>query len=432
MDKDSVTDVDGVGILGSIDSTFINKERPSIVDAVVEVPVGNTAIVATSEVTVTNPIITTMVSTTTTGTSTSTSTTANPINTMAAQYSVPVKSEYVLPERPSSLPSTQRFLNEPKNDDMSSNNKTNSDDRRDNNSNNNDRSQQPSNRKQRGKQNKKRPRDVKISDDHKICRAILRGEPCPYVTTTTTVLADGTTTRTTTNSTCRYIHDLSIYLQTRPPDIQPGTVSIDGTTTATTTITTETPNVTCPIYQLYQYCPYGIMCRFGTCHIDMKTGQNINNNNSNEVTTGSSSGFDRNVCNILSNTLQTSLRKNTYPFQCQRRKHERAVTTPKVNETIDDHSKTNDTASRVETGQEGTSMSATVDTACTNVAADVTSGVDEVKETKLETKMTSKVDDTIIVDHQNTTSHGSTTGRTGNNNYSAYPTKTRKLVDFAI
>ena len=162
-------------MLGSNDT--INTLRPSIIDANIAAP----------EVTVaaTNPILTVSSTTDTTTATAAATTTANPTTTTAAQYSVPVKSEYILPERPSSLPSTQRFLNESKNENISSSDKTTngSNDRRDN---NNERSQQqePRNRKQRGKQNKKRPRDVKISDEHKICRAILRGEPCPYVTTT--------------------------------------------------------------------------------------------------------------------------------------------------------------------------------------------------------------------------------------------------------
>ena len=58
------------------------------------------------------------------------------------------------------------------------------------------------------------------------------------------------------------------------------------------------PTTSCchPIYQVYQYCPYGIMCRFGSCSIDMMTGRNIlKNHGTVEVGATSSVVHDQSV-----------------------------------------------------------------------------------------------------------------------------------------
>ena len=404
----AATTVDGIPKLDGVDSS--GTTRRSIEESATVGVVGNSTAAAVA-------VVTTHPTTNSTTNVTNTSTSVENHSTSSALYSVPVKSEYILPERPSSLPSTQRIImNEPKTD-------VNADDpRRDNRS---QQQQEPRGRKNRGKQNKKRPRDVKISDDHKICRAILRGEPCPYVTTTTTAAAagDGSTTPvTTTTNTCRYIHDLSIYLQTRPPDIEPITsVSIDGTLTITNS--KQEDDVTCPIYQLYQYCPYGIMCRFGSCHIDRTTGQNIKQENG-----ASSAVLDQNVCNLLSNTLQVSLRKNTYPFQCQRRKHERATAVPIAT--------SNDTTTKVDsstpngrsTNEEQQVPDGTTEESTTATNIDDTTMVDS---TAIQKVTTSKSEADVSSNLVDTKTIHSMKPSNGNTNYSAYPTKTRKLIDFA-
>ena len=131
-------------------------------------------------------------------------------------------------------------------------------------------------KKNRGR-NKKRSRDVNITDDFKVCLAILRGEECSF--------GEGK---------CRFSHDLKAYLATRPPDIK-----IKGFLEA------------CPIYERSGFCHFGCMCRVGDCHINPATGVNL----------GELKEDDHPVMNSLPSDLRTQLRKSTYPFVCQRHKH---------------------------------------------------------------------------------------------------------------
>ena len=61
-------------------------------------------------------------------------------------------------------------------------------------------------KKRRG-QNKKRPRDSKISNEEKLCLAVVKGLTCPFETS---------------SKGCRYSHDLKAYLSTRPADLCDG------------------------------------------------------------------------------------------------------------------------------------------------------------------------------------------------------------------
>ena len=109
-----------------------------------------------------------------------------------------VKSEYILSERPSCLAAL------PKEEGSRPPNTTNDntgDDRDNNNNNKNNKS-----KKKRG-QNKKRPRDTKISFADKVCLAVVRGEPCPFQNS---------------ERGCRYNHDLKEILANRPIDISEG------------------------------------------------------------------------------------------------------------------------------------------------------------------------------------------------------------------
>jgi tRNA-dihydrouridine synthase 3 len=130
-------------------------------------------------------------------------------------------------------------------------------------------------KKNRGR-NKKRPRDVNITADNKICLAVLRGEECPY-------------------EKCRFSHDLKEYLATRPPDIK-----IKGFLES------------CPLFERSGFCHFGCMCRFADCHINPATGANLG---------GLLKEEEDPVMNSLSADLRTQLRRNTYPFVCPRHKH---------------------------------------------------------------------------------------------------------------
>ena len=51
---------------------------------------------------------------------------------------------------------------------------------------------------------------------------------------------------------CKFSHDIAAYCATRQPDL----------------------GETCPIYTLRGECRFGVMCRFGSAHLDLATGAN--------------------------------------------------------------------------------------------------------------------------------------------------------------
>jgi tRNA-dihydrouridine synthase 3 len=130
-------------------------------------------------------------------------------------------------------------------------------------------------KKMRG-MNKKRPRDAKVSVREKVCLSVLQGNICPFV-------AKGD------DEQCPYNHDLTLLLQERPQDISE--VGI------------------CPLYHRYGKCSFGVLCRFGSCHINLTTGENILKDETRQPDA---------VLNELTKETQWQLRKNTYPFKCKR------------------------------------------------------------------------------------------------------------------
>lgn len=218
-------------------------------------------------------------------------------------YTVKVKSEFVLDERPSCLV---------KESDAAPS--TTSSDSGDVNS--------KDNKKNNRGQNKKRPRDSKISYTDKVCLSVVRGESCPFEKS---------------DKGCRYNHDLKEILANRPVDISEGEGGADW-------LKDE-----CPFWKKNGYCQFGIMCRLGSSHINMSTGQNlcrtIDANGkaiglttpvsvSTEISSSSllsgeepsdkpQSGVtvlkhQMDVMNTLSKETANLLRKNKYPFVCKR------------------------------------------------------------------------------------------------------------------
>ena len=216
-------------------------------------------------------------------------------------YTVKVKSEFIVDERPSCLvQDCDSAITQP----SSTSEKVGGDNSSSNKKNNN-----------RG-QNKKRPRDSKISNADKACLAVVRGEPCPFEKS---------------DKGCKYNHDLKEMLANRPADISDG----DG---GATWLKDE-----CPFWKKNGYCQFGIMCRLGSGHINMSTGQNLCRtideagnetiglptpiNDSATAETSSSDDKPKpgavlkhqvDVMNSLSKETTNLLRKNKYPFVCKR------------------------------------------------------------------------------------------------------------------
>lgn len=130
-------------------------------------------------------------------------------------------------------------------------------------------------KKMRG-MNKKRPRDAKVSLRERVCLPVLQGNNCPFV-------AKGD------DEQCPYNHDLTLLLRERPPDI--AEVGI------------------CPLFHRYGKCSFGVLCRFGSCHINLTTGENLSKDETRQPDP---------VLNELTKETQWQLRKNTYPFKCKR------------------------------------------------------------------------------------------------------------------
>jgi CCCH-type zinc finger len=210
------------------------------------------------------------------------------LKTEGDAFSIAVKPEFVLDARAPSLapiPEPTTLLTDHKDDRDNGNNDS-----------------KKGKHHKRGR-NKKRPRDARIDTADKVCLAVMRGESCVY------------------GDQCRFSHDVKAYLATRPADI-----AVEGL-------------ATCPHFETSGSCPFGVMCRLGASHINLATGQNITKNAGDAEKV---QGPDP-VVNILSAELQTQLRKNTYPFVCQRKNKPAPKITPAAPECSESVNETDQT-----------------------------------------------------------------------------------------
>jgi tRNA-dihydrouridine synthase 3 len=115
------------------------------------------------------------------------------------------------------------------------------------------------------------------------------------------------------------------YLANKPPDLGP----------------------TCYQYEIYGHCMNGLMCRFGSNHIDTTTGKNI-------LRPAEQGGvIDRLNINVLSKDVQFQLRKKKYDFGNRTTKTEEGNTTTKKEEesTGETKTKTDESAGEAEKSQ---------------------------------------------------------------------------------
>jgi tRNA-dihydrouridine synthase 3 len=115
---------------------------------------------------------------------------------------------------------------------------------------------------------KKRPRDERPSDGDRLCSSLAKGLPCRF------------------GSSCRFDHDISKYMAPKPPDIGPR----------------------CYHFDSYGWCPAGLLCRFGSTHIDLESVR--------PILRDEKDGGVKNkiVMNILSKPVQVALRKRSYDY----------------------------------------------------------------------------------------------------------------------
>ena len=105
----------------------------------------------------------------------------------------------------------------------------------------------------------------------RLCHTVEKGIPC----------AQG--------DACQYSHDALEFLANKPADL----------------------GNSCYQFETFGYCPNGLMCRFGDCHIDRATGKNISRP---EELGGV---VDRINMNVLKKEVQYQLRKKIYNFKAQ-------------------------------------------------------------------------------------------------------------------
>lgn len=129
-----------------------------------------------------------------------------------------------------------------------------------------------------GGRNKKRPRDNRVSQKDRMCSSVKNGSKCQF------------------GDTCPYSHDPLEFLAKKGPDI--GNV--------------------CYQYEQLGWCQNGVSCRFGACHIDKATGDNLTRS----IEEGGMR--DKVHINILQKPLQILLRKKKYDFS----KTSKAITSP--------------------------------------------------------------------------------------------------------
>ncbi|RDD37049.1 tRNA-dihydrouridine(47) synthase [NAD(P)(+)]-like [Trichoplax sp. H2] len=87
-----------------------------------------------------------------------------------------------------------------------------------------------SNRKRKRGQNKKRPLTTSIEKGKLLCPKLIADEVCEFGTS------------------CRFLHDVDAFLQSKPPDL----------------------GDKCVIFDAYGKCPYGLACRYGSSHVNNK------------------------------------------------------------------------------------------------------------------------------------------------------------------
>lgn len=113
---------------------------------------------------------------------------------------------------------------------------------------------------------KKRHQETHPDKDDRLCTFVAKGEPCPF-------------------GECKYNHNVKEFLSKKPSDLGP----------------------VCYQYQTFGYCQNGVMCRFGSSHIDFENGKSLKRPES-------EGGVIARVepSNLLKKDVQLALRRRDY------------------------------------------------------------------------------------------------------------------------
>jgi tRNA-dihydrouridine synthase 3 len=311
------------------------------------------------------------------------------------QYSLHVLPEFVLDRRAPSLPPIHEMYVIQEQEDPRAD----------------DRDGKGDKKKQRHQNKKKRPRDMHVDDRTKYCAYLVRGETCPF-------------------ATCRFSHDVKLAIAERPADIK-----VDA-------------YPTCPVYETFGYCPYGLNCRFGASHINMSTGVNFSQcvvpasapaatagassatatTTSNEETITASKNDDNNggtttaavpmqqlptVLNVVDKSVLIDLRKRKYAFKCQRGQN---------------------LAQMVKQEQQQQQEAASADTLAGTTAATAADPTTAVESADGGTIPSAAAEPAVAVTPSVPLVSSAAAGGNNNNNnklFDPLPSKTRKLIDFS-
>ena len=225
--------------------------------------------------------------------------------------------------------------------------------------------------------------------EDRLCSHAAKGNPCPF------------------KESCSYSHDIKDYLSRKEPDLGP----------------------ICYQFETFGFCPNGVMCRFGSSHIDSV--------NSVCLTRSEDKGgvIERTPINVLSKDAQFLLRK---------KKYDRGVDYYKAfnkNNKRNNNNNNNNNAQQEKPDQQiQTSTEASVEqkdeTAAEVVSAVTVSAEQEVSAVVADAATVEVVDTTTpatatAVPTATPSVTTSVSAASDTYNLSAYPSKTVKLVDFS-
>ncbi|CAM9470928.1 unnamed protein product [Discosporangium mesarthrocarpum] len=162
--------------------------------------------------------------------------------------------------------------------------------------------------------NKKRPMDERPSHADSLCRNLIEGGSCRY------------------GESCKFSHDVKTFVESKPPDL----------------------GERCPVWDARGVCPSGIMCRFGSTHIDMDT---FHSRERPMEEGGVCDPSTYEFINHLDKGLQVILRRNKKEFLCDRKAFNQYL--KKINSEADEKGQ----------GQEGIPSSCAGDRDATNHTA---------------------------------------------------------------
>jgi tRNA-dihydrouridine synthase 3 len=121
---------------------------------------------------------------------------------------------------------------------------------------------------------KKRPIDAVADAADLLCRAVAAGGACNF------------------SETCKYSHDVDDYMKRKEKDLGDA----------------------CPLFTAFQYCRYGVTCRFARAHTAQADGthRNVDERPADERSVEDPTMLHE--TNALTDAVRMQLRKNTYPF----------------------------------------------------------------------------------------------------------------------